>query len=101
MKGIIHKEKGNETQKQKKHRWKETIAVRNALRTPKHVKYVKSNQRQRTSPNHPNIFFLGGQLELEHINKVSCSKKIETHLCARLNIPKTHRIRKKINLKKK
>ena len=41
MKGIIHKDKGNETQKQKKHRWKETIAVRYALRTPKHEKKCK------------------------------------------------------------
>ena len=30
MKGIIHKEKGNETQKTEKHRWKETIAVSDA-----------------------------------------------------------------------
>ena len=61
MKGIIHKENLNVTQKQKKHRWKETIAVRNALRTPKHVKYVKRNKRQRTSPNQPNFFSLGEQ----------------------------------------
>ena len=46
-----------------------------------------------TSPNQPNIFFLGGQLELEHINKVSWSKKIVTHLCAELKIPKPHRMR--------
>ena len=49
--------------KTEKRRWKKTIAVCNALRTPKHVKCVKSNQRQRTSPNQPNVFFLGGQLE--------------------------------------
>ena len=53
-----------------------------------------------TSPNQPNIFFLGGQLELEHVHKVSCSKKFETHLCAQLNIPKTHRMREKKNQKK-
>ena len=62
MKGIIHKENGNVTQKQKKHRWKKTTGVCNALRTRKHVKYVKSNKRQRTSPNQPNFFFLGGLL---------------------------------------
>ena len=42
MKGIIHNQKENEKQKTKKHRWKETIAVRKALCTPKDEKYVKS-----------------------------------------------------------
>ena len=53
-----------------------------------------------TSPNQPNIFFLGGQIELEHINKVSWSKKIVTHVCAELNIPKPHRMRGKKKTKK-
>ena len=82
MNVIIHKQKEHEKRKQKKHRWKETIAVRKELCTPKDVKYVKSIKRQRTSPIHPNVFSLGEELALEQIQKGLCLKKIRnTPLC--------------------
>ena len=59
--------KGKRKTKTKKHRWKETIAVRKALCTPKDENFVKSIKRQRTSPIHPNVFSLGEELALEQI----------------------------------